>query len=78
MKRAPAGVQAPLRFPGDLTDARILALLAAGELETDGGGVPVVVRGLDQEPAGMSRAGLGDPALPALVVRGPLAGDDPR
>src|SRR5262249_6261648 len=61
----PAGVEARLGAPGDLADPRILALLAAAQLNPDPWTGPVVVGGLDQEAAGMARPGLGDRALAA-------------
>ena len=54
----PARVQALLRAPCDGDDARVLADLAGGDRLADVGVVAVVVRGLDQEPAGC-----GGPAL---------------
>src|ERR1017187_6268465 len=49
---APAGVQAALRFPGDVDDLGCLAALATLERFTDGGAATVVIGGLDQPPAG--------------------------
>jgi hypothetical protein len=72
----PARVEALLGAPRDRDDARVLAVLAAGEGDADGGWAAVVVRGLDEQPAGVRRAGLGDRALAALGVRGALWGDD--
>lgn len=69
----PALVQSPLGAPGDLDDARVLAVLAARERLADARRVAVVLRGLDEQPAGVRRAGLGDRALAALGVRSDLA-----
>ena len=73
----PALVQAPLAAPGDLEHARVLVLLAAGERLADARRVAVVVGRLDQEPAGVAGAGLGDRALAAPLVRAALRADDP-
>jgi len=72
----PALVQAPLRTPGDLDHARVLALLTASECDPDVRLGAVMVGGLDQQPAGMAGAGLGDRALTALLVGGALGGND--
>src|SRR5207244_2277642 len=40
--------------------------------------VPVVVGGLDQQPARVAGPGLGDRSLPAPLVRGALRGHDPQ
>src|SRR5438876_865615 len=64
----PAGVQTSLRAPGDLDRARVLAGLASREALTDRGAPAVVVGGLDQQPARVCRAGLGDLAPHALAV----------
>jgi hypothetical protein len=50
--------------------------LAALELEPDAGLAAVVVGGIDQQPAGVGGAGLGDRAL-ATAVAGGVLGDDP-
>jgi hypothetical protein len=59
----PALVKAPLGAPGDLDQARVLALLATGERLADARLVAVVVGGLDQQPTGVAGAGLGDRPL---------------
>src|SRR5579859_7546069 len=69
-------METALGLPGDAADARVLALLAAGELNRHGWAVAVVVGGLDEQPARVSRSGLGDPALAASLVGGALRGDD--
>ena len=74
----PAVVQTPLRPPGDLEHAWVLAMLAPGERLTDARRVAVVMGRLDQQPAGVARPGFGDRALAALAVRGALGGDDPE
>jgi hypothetical protein len=43
----------------------------------DGRAPARVPRRLDQQPAGVRRAGLGDRALPARVARGALGGHEP-
>src|SRR3954468_18902511 len=68
----PAGVDAALAAPGDLDDAWILARLAARELVADRRPVGVLGHGLDQQPARVGWACLGDRALAALVARGVL------
>lgn len=73
----PAGVQAPLGAPGAGDHAWVLVVLAALELEADGGAVAVVLGGLDEQPAGMSGAGLGDVALAAALAGGVLGRHDP-
>jgi hypothetical protein len=57
---------------------RGLAFLATLELFARGGVALVVVGGLDQQPAGVSRAGLGDRSLTALLACGVLLGHDPE
>ena len=74
----PALMQPALGAPGDLDHARVLAVLAPGEAVTDRGAVAVVVGGLDEQPTGVHRAGLGDRALAALSVGGVLGRDDPQ
>ena len=75
---APAGVQPALRAPGDVDDLGCLPALAALERLTDDGAAAVVVGGLDQQPAGVGGAGLGDRPEPALSAGGVLAGNDPE
>ena len=74
----PTLVQASLGAPGDLDHARIRSGLASGERLADHGTVAVVVGGLDEQPACVGRAGLGDRPQAALFVRGPLARHDPQ
>ena len=74
----PATVKASLRAPGDLDDARVLAGLAARELDTDRRLMTVVMGCLDQQPPRVLRTGLGDRALPADPIGGALRGDDPE
>ena len=45
---------------------------------TDAGAAAVVVGGLDQQPAGVGGAGLGDRPEPPLAAGGVLAGNDPE
>ena len=74
----PARVQAPLRAPGDVDHGGVLVALAALQRDPDPGVALVVVRGLDQQPPGMRRAGLGDRALAEALAAGFLLGDDPH
>jgi len=69
---SPAGVQASLRAPGDIYDLRRLVALTALELEPDAGLAAVVVGGLDQQPAGVGGAGLGNRSLAAALAAGVL------
>lgn len=69
---APAGVEAPLRFPGDVDDLGCLAALAALERFTDRGAAAVVVGGLDQQPPRVGGAGLGDRSEAPLSAAGVL------
>lgn len=69
---APAGVEAPLRFPGDVDDLGCLAALAALERFTDRGAAAVVVGGLDQQPPRVGGAGLGDRPEAPLSAAGVL------
>ena len=52
--------------------------LAKLERLTDAGAAAVVVGGLDQQSAGVGRAGLGDRPEPPLGAGGVLAGNDPE
>jgi hypothetical protein len=72
----PALVQAALGAPGDLQHSRVLAGLAFLKPFADCGAAAVVLGGLDQEPARVGRAGLGDLALEAFAVRGVLRRND--
>jgi hypothetical protein len=66
--RAQAGVlavEAVLGAPGDLEHVRGLALLAVSERRPGPGRAQVVPGRLDQQPAGVAGAGLGDGALAA-------------
>ena len=72
----PALVQPALGAPSDRDHARVLAVLAGGELVADRGLVVVVVGGLDEQAASVDRSGLGDRALTAFAIGGVLARDD--
>src|SRR6266511_2783619 len=72
----PALVQTPLRAPGDLEHARVLAMLAASERRADARRVAVVVGCFDKQSAGVTGPGFGDRALPALAVGCALGGHD--
>lgn len=52
--------------------------MAALKVLADARAVAVVMGGLDQEPARVTRAGFGDRALAALEIGGVLGGDDPE
>ena len=75
---APAGVQSPLRTPGDVDYLGGLAALAALERPAYPRMALVVIGGLDQQAAGVSRARFGDRALAALLAGGVFRGDDPE
>ena len=68
---AVAVVQADLGLPGAIGRA-------AGPVVGRRGAVAVVPGGLDQQPAGVAVAGLGDVAAVLLVAGGVLAGGDPQ
>ena len=55
-----------------------MSALAALERFTDRGAAAVVPGCLDQQPAGVRGAGLGDRPEPALAAGGVLGGDDPE
>ena len=78
LQQSPAGVQPALGAPGGVDGAGALPALAALEGHPDRGVVAVVVGGLDEQPAGVGGAGLGDGALAALVARGALGGHQPE
>ena len=69
---APAGVEPSLRFPGDVDDLGCLPALAALERLADHGPAAVVVARLDQQPAGVGGAGLGDRPEPPMAAGGVL------
>jgi hypothetical protein len=69
---APAGVEPALRAPGDVDDLGCVSALAALECFPDRGSAAVVLGGLDQQPAGVGGAGLGDRPEPALAAGGVL------
>ena len=69
---APARVEPSLRAPGDVDDLRCLPALAALERFADHGPAAVVVGRLDQQPAGVGGAGLGDRPESALAAGGVL------
>src|SRR4030095_7853389 len=62
-----------LRFPGTGFNFRAQALLPRTQFLADFGTEPVMLRGLDQEPARMAVAGLGDVPLTPLVATGVFA-----
>jgi hypothetical protein len=70
----PLAVQASLGAPGDRADARVLAELAAAQLLGDPRPAPAVLGRLDQEAARVLGPCLGDLALAALLIGGPLGG----
>jgi hypothetical protein len=71
-------MQPALGAPGDLDDSGVLAVLSSRERVTDRGVGPVVVGGFDEQSSRVRRSGLGERALPALVGRGVLGGNDPE
>src|SRR5438552_14981578 len=64
----PELVEALLRFPGDRDRLGGLVLLAALERRACAWRAAVVPGGLDEQPAGVARAGLGDRALPPCLA----------
>ena len=74
----PLSVQPPLCPPGDTYCSGVLALLAARDGSSDRGPVAVVMGRLDQQPACVCGAGLGDRALATLAVGGVLGGNDAK
>lgn len=78
LELAPASVQSPLRFPGDVDDLGSVAALAHLERLADRGPTPVMPRGLDQQPSRVRGPGLGDRPESALGSRGVLARHDPQ
>src|SRR6266498_1971779 len=72
----PASVEALLAAPGAFDVGRVLAALAAGELVADRRPPAGVPGRLDQQPADVRVADLGDRALPALLAAGALRGDE--
>ena len=52
--------------------------MAALERFADDGSAAVVVRGLDEQSAGVGGAGLGDRPEPALLAGGVFGGNDPE
>jgi hypothetical protein len=71
-------VHALLAAPGDLDDARVLAILAARKALADSRPVTVFRQRLDEQPAGVGRARLGDRALAALAPEECSDGTIPR
>src|SRR5713226_7369056 len=63
----PARVQPLLTAPGALDHDRVLAAVAAGERVADSWPPPRVPGRLDQQPADVAVADLGDRSLPALL-----------
>ncbi len=74
-RQVPAGVRSPLHAPGVVDERRVLAALADGEYAADRRRQPVVQRRLDEQPAGVGGAGLGDLAQPTGVARAVLGRD---
>src|SRR3954452_7803460 len=75
---APAGVQSALGAPGQLDDPGFVAVLAALQGAADARWARVVVGGLDEQPARVHGAGLGDSALAALVAAGVFGWDQAK
>ena len=76
-RRCPGAVQSLLGAPGDRDRLGGLAVLAVGERLADAWARAVVPGGLDQQPAGVPGAGLGDRPEPALLPGRVLAWDQP-
>src|SRR5450631_509451 len=68
----PDAVQSSLGLPGDPDDRGWLPVLAALECLALGGRAAIMPGALDQQPAGVARAGLGDRALAAFLAAGVL------
>src|SRR5688572_22812073 len=77
LESLPGAVQALLRAPGDRDRVGGLAVLAVAQRAADGGPLAVVPGGLDQQPAGVARAGLGDRAEASLLAAGVLRRHQP-
>ena len=75
---APDAVQPLLGLPGDRDHRLLLAVLAALERGAEPGWAAVVPGRLDQQPAGVPRAGLGDVALAAALAGAVLARHQPE
>jgi hypothetical protein len=74
----PDAVQALLRLPSDRDHRLLLAVLAALQRGAEPGRSAVVPGRLDQQPAGVPRAGLGDVPLAAALAGAVLGGDQPE
>src|ERR671918_1756432 len=74
-QQLPAGVEPALDAPGVVDQRGVLAALADRELAADRRREPVVQRRLDQQPAGVGGAGLGDLAQPAGLAGAVLGRD---
>ena len=74
----PDVVQPPLRLPGQRDDLGLAVGLAAREAARDPGRPAVVPGRLDEQPAGVLAAGLGDRALPAASPEECSDGTTPR
>src|SRR3954469_7151001 len=72
----PDVVQAPLGLPGKRDDLGFAVGLAAGETARDPGRSTVMPGRLDQEPAGVLAAGLGDRTAALALAGGMLGRDD--
>src|SRR5439155_16640199 len=77
LEALPGTVQALLGAPGDRDRLGGLAVLAVAERAADGGALAVVPGGLDEQPAGVARAGLGDRPEAALLAGRVLRRDQP-
>src|SRR4051812_48439501 len=72
----PDVMQPPLRLPRQRQHLRFAVELAAREAARDPRRPPVVPGGLDQQPAGVLAAGLGDRPAPSALSGGMLGRDD--
>src|SRR5205823_12097715 len=77
LQSCPGAVQAALRGPGDRDRLGWLASLSFGERGADPRAFAVMPRSLDQQPARVRGAGLGDRPEPALLAAARLGGDQP-
>src|SRR5205809_660122 len=73
-----AAMQALLRPPRVADDLVGLALAAVRQRAADGGSVPIVPGGLDQDPPGVTVAGFGQRSAALRLARGVLARHEPE
>jgi len=78
LESAPDAVQVLLGVPGDRDYGLVLAVLAALERRAEPGRAAVVPGGFDEQPPGVSAAGLRDRALAAGLAGAVLARHEPE